>query len=211
MSASSNSTESYFPFLWLPAELRNEIYSLLLTMGTITISDFPSNYVQNPLRVTVARRLPYELLPLSLLQVCKDIYRGTRLLPYESNTFKMWSEVVRQFLRARTPNHLRSLRSLTIDAVICCEGSVDAFQESMQDAAKRTSCLKQFELNIKILREEPWLPKKVLAEAVENWSGRGLKVGKVTITRFALGTERGVTEIEELTEELSARLTAGPV
>lgn len=180
-------------------------------MGTIKTSDFPSNYVLNPLPVTVGRRLLYELLPLSLLQVCKDIYRETRLLPYESNTFKMWSEVVSQFLRARTPDQLRSLRSLTIDVMICCEGSVDAFQESMQDAAKRTSCLERFELNIKILREEPWLPKKVLADAVGNWSGRGLKVGKVTIMRLAFGTERGVTEIEELREELSARLTAGPV
>lgn len=211
MSASSNSTESYFPFLRLPAELRNEIYSLLLTMGTIKISDFPgANYVQNPLHATVARRLPYELLPLSLLQVCRDIYRETRLLLYESNTFKMWSWVAPQFLRARTPDQLRSLRSLTINAAIFCEGDIDAFQESMRDAAKRTSCLERFELNITIRREEPWLPKKGLAEAVENWSGRGLKVGKVMITRFALGAERGVTEIEEFTEELSGRLTAGP-
>lgn len=115
MATSNSLTDSHFPFMKLPAELRNRIYLFLLANGVMKIrspyqEDDPLHYDHRLSTYFRGHKLP----PLSLLRVCKSIYGETHLLLYRSNTFEMYSSEVAQFLQPRTPTQLCSMRSLTI-------------------------------------------------------------------------------------------------
>lgn len=82
VSASEPSITRISPFLALPAELRNEIYTLLLTnphisaLRQIRTRGHVSDYI-----------LPFLHLTPSLLRTCRQIYTETHTMLYAANTF----------------------------------------------------------------------------------------------------------------------------
>ncbi|MCJ1245122.1 hypothetical protein MMC30_002323 [Trapelia coarctata] len=69
------------PFLRLPAELRLQIYELVLARG------FCLSHPQSTRKKR--RRPPRKCNPVALLQVNRQIYLETRLLPFKLNTFTL--------------------------------------------------------------------------------------------------------------------------
>jgi hypothetical protein len=113
------------PFLRLPGEIRNIVYEYALTDGTY-------DFVQTSLEDTgSARSREFKMTKhknsgLALLQVCRDIYDDTRLLPFNSNTFRC--DTLQTFDRLTTLlnivqcDAIRSI-ALTADVVECQYGN----------------------------------------------------------------------------------------
>ncbi|MCJ1247050.1 hypothetical protein MMC30_004261 [Trapelia coarctata] len=217
LACSTSSPNSHFPFLELPAELRNKIYSLSLANGVIKIvypnqkhnSDVSGDYNR---RYFCHRRRP-QSRPLSLFLACKAIYRESHHFLYISNTFELYGTKVVPFLEARTPAQLCSMRALTVTVpMLWVYGGQDwrddvwIFRDFMCHAPQRITGLEELRLNIKFFNPKT-IVKSVLVKEVEAWNGRRLKVGEVTITPFRADEERP-HQFEELAEELSGRLMA---
>lgn len=80
------------------------------------------------------------------------------------------------------------------------------FRDSMHHAAQKLNGLEELTLDIKVgsLRG---MSKLRLARVMEAWTGRQLKVGKVTITPIQSGKPTS-PELEKFAENLSVRLMA---
>jgi len=80
------------------------------------------------------------------------------------------------------------------------------FRDSMHHAAQKLNGLEELTLDIKVgsLRG---MYKLRLARVMEAWTGRKLKVGKVTITPIQSGKPTS-PELEKFAENLSVRLMA---
>lgn len=188
---SHESPESYFPFLALPAELRNRIYSLILTHGIVKSRDTQG-------------RSP---ISLPLLRVCKQIHTEAHLLLYSTNTFVMYHTRIPEFLNLRTPDQLRSIRSVMFTGREDINGRFLHFQRSMKVAAESLPAVEKLELLISIPHRRIRDAEGEVVKAVDVWSGRGLKAGKVKIVScWDIEMEDMSPEIDELAEELSARL-----
>lgn len=93
--------QQHSPLLRLPAELRNQIYTLLFSSLPILIC-FTTSYATRPIDpcpfpISKPRRwshMHYSRLRLSLTEVCRQTYAETRLLPFALNTFTGYPEAM---------------------------------------------------------------------------------------------------------------------
>lgn len=213
---SRSSQKSYFPFLKLPAETRNYIYSSLLANGIVIIYPYnKSHFQQNQIfkkishRTILANNKPYSI---SILLVCSQIHKEARLIPY-TNTFEIQCRhTLPRFLDHRAPDQLRLIRSLVVSSNLFrrCEGSI--FAEFMRLAAEKASGVEELEVAVMLSHETAMLEREALwVKGVGAWMGRGLKDGVVTIGKiYGAGYPPYWEEIaERLAEDLSKELTAG--
>ena len=209
----------HFPFLKLPAEIRNHIYHLLLANGTVEIhnSGQQSRFGQERILVNTAappyygpRRARGNRYLISILLVCSQIYHEAYLIPY-TNTFVL-VRCSSTFLDNRTPAQLRVIRSLIVACPVIRGGSY--FRDFLHLAAEKLISLKELVVFVMIFRSgfqkgrsAPWI------EGVEAWMGRGLEVGLVkSIGMYGNANLRPwEREVQKLVEALSKELTAGVV
>ena len=202
--------DSPFPFLKLPAEIRNKIHKLLLGDRVIHIY-IPEGRIINHRLVWSPRYAAYvhkEDFPLlTLLEVCKDIHKETSLLPFASNVFEVYGGTVVEFLQALTPAQLGSLRALTVHVrMIEDRRRFSEFYDRMQPVAQKLVGLEDLRLKMSCSCFEPAL-KSLLVELVEAWCSQKLKVGIVSILTDK-DDKATAGEVEEFAEELSQRLMA---
>jgi len=223
MPPSDGSTESHFPFLALPAEMRNAIYSALLSNRTIKLvasqpqesasdsgleeslacEDTNSDIYHQP----TGRRIADGPLSISLLLVCLQIHNEARLFPY-NNTFQLQHSVLLPFLTARTPHQIYPIHSLTL-AVSMDKVEQDAFvAKCFRTAAMKLTGLENLNIDMTVNRPILRLGGRALwANAMGAWAKRDLKEGKVTI-RLSETVE--VTDVLRLRiKKLEERLSAG--
>lgn len=83
---SSRRNQRHFPFLRLPAELRNKIYMYALGGKTwiIALQGGRGSYQSQPDLDDVSTH------PMALLQSCRQVYAEASLFPYAYNTFEGW-------------------------------------------------------------------------------------------------------------------------
>lgn len=209
MASSKSTPESSFPFLKLPAELRNMIYSLLLAQGTIKIRSI--NILRRGGPLWQERGAKYKPICLSLLQVCKHIYQEAQSFFYTRNTFKVCWDSATPFIRDRTPEQLRLISTLKINIDMASIYDYHWYQD-LPYAVAKLSGLKTLQLTILDdssgkSRPKPVLDRKrVLVREIEAWRGLPLREGKVKIKFFRTcdGRVKPTREMEELAEELTA-------
>ncbi len=134
LQASERPQQTAFPFILLPAELRNNIYRLALTCDSVTVvpenSEPPclssSLYHHSSLSksgraftigvssMTRSSWMP-PLLMLGLLGVCRQIYQEAEAFFYFENRFQFHSpEMLGTFLRGIGPRRRRWIREITL-------------------------------------------------------------------------------------------------
>ncbi|KAI4948613.1 hypothetical protein J4E86_007961 [Alternaria arbusti] len=104
-----NATTS--PLLRLPAEIRNEIFALAMSHGTISLDSSPSTKDRQILQDR--HNIPPSSAPL--LFVCRQIHAEVALLPYRLNKFIVsgkYLSAMREFLKRRTPEQLELMRDV---------------------------------------------------------------------------------------------------
>jgi hypothetical protein len=95
------------PFLRVPAELRNEIYSLVLHIGKWLIDDTGRAYIFKDDRLYESSHY------LVLLKICRQIYHETRLLPFSLNSFK----IIHRFREVELVKKLTSFQTAAITRI----------------------------------------------------------------------------------------------
>ncbi|KAF2847628.1 hypothetical protein T440DRAFT_557310 [Plenodomus tracheiphilus IPT5] len=146
------------PLLRLPAELRNQIFALVLSEKTaipIYGDEGPSaienlfgaisDVYSNSWELEALSKATSEVISTpSLLQVCRQIYEETSLLPYALNTFKPVSrKALNTWVSRRLNVQLACVRSIAF-----CEYIIKEYWASEQYAFKHTlPALKELHLD----------------------------------------------------------------
>jgi len=108
------------PLLRLPRELRNDIFEHVLASTTYEVSicwtkRYPNNALESSLKVRVPR---WEQLPpdLSLLQVSRQVYAETFLLPFKLHTFYFNIRLrdIPDFLHRLTPAQRAAIKDVHV-------------------------------------------------------------------------------------------------
>lgn len=233
LSPSLDPTGRPSPFLKLPSEIRNMIYTAVLTNENSIIELDEHQYLSHPLSESGLPtskaccfcgepkdprpgNIPY---PISFIRLCRKIYDETHLLPYTLNTFAVSPTRLLTFLHARTRGQLHSLRSLSIYARIyarsCDRNSFGNLRTVLSAAAaEELPRLKQLQLDISTQsgheRLKPSYARnaKALLEGLAAWLGRDLEV-KFTVPVFDLDGDRDIAVVTVITPEENKSLRCG--
>jgi hypothetical protein len=228
------STSSRFPFLKLPAEIRNMIYLLLLSNRSIHILSFqPDNSIhesQYPTNHALRETNSHidgqssgngdDLLSISILLACSRIYNEARLFPYK-NAFRFDHGTLLHFLDACTPEQRRLMHSVELIVRLTLNSLFqdEIVKDSMRRAATMLTSFECFKLNILFDRLgfvffraniQHLGIRAIWIKLLGAWGGRGLKLGQVTVTILQRSSKSGRWQylIRKLEEELTAILTA---
>ncbi|KAH8629752.1 hypothetical protein IG631_14329 [Alternaria alternata] len=99
--AQRNATSS--PFLRLPPEIRNMIYTHIIDVVTVVFTKAGLGRGRHPVQDGLA-----------LVRVCRQIHAEAGLLPYALNTFVFWTftSVLRVFLDRRKEEQIAVMRNV---------------------------------------------------------------------------------------------------
>ena len=102
---------------------------------------------------------------LSLLRVCRQIYRETALLPFTGNTFRLTTALLPRFLSFRSPAQLESLSFLNLIAKVDTEKASRRFEATCGMILKTLPGLKHlrfgielgFQVAVTTTEDTPWV------------------------------------------------------
>jgi len=218
--------ETPFPFLQLPAEIRNMIYFLLLAGRTITLGiphSFPIRYFAVRCRrflPAVLKRYPEpeirhidrssflhrDRVTIGLLGTCRQIYKETCAIPYIFNTFSIHSGLLSLWLERRMYAQLQVIRSLKLTGHVYSVMDSNSFLTTMNEAARLLTGLGELDVTIAMNahlairgQEASWL------RGVEAFLGRSVR-GRLEVNPVSgparwrwrrFGGEEGVRRLNE--------------
>ena len=223
--------ESSFPFLKLPAEIRNMIYHFLLANRIVKLGIcYYREYLyfaqrSNRLRTDALKNNPHpdvnhqaygtrEYAPLSiaLLATCSQIYDEAHLIPYSLNTFSIRCELLPVWLDRRMQFQVQAIRKLTLKVYLCTKHETRVFREQMGEAVDMLTEVKELDLEIVMNSLVAHVGASALwVQGVEMWMGRGLEVARLRVEPVSRHAVAGMRrcDMEGLVEGLIGRLLVG--
>lgn len=160
--------EPSFPFIKLPAEIRNMIYFLLLAGRTIVLNIpycspvryfavrsgrfLPAVLAEHPQpeirHIDGSSFLRQDSLTIGLLGTSRQIYNETCAIPYTSNTFSIHVGLLPLWLDRRMYTQLRVLRSLKLTGHMYSTTDDYSFMSTMYEAAGFLTGLRELDITI---------------------------------------------------------------